>query len=136
VPFTSIKRKRQAASDTASPLAASKVIDVRRPSTDEFKLPTGPLDAADCTPIGEVRFRQRVQVRGRVRSVRVRPWADVPSLELVLVDGTGGITAVFLGRRSVPGIGPGSVMAIEGMVGSQGNRLAILNPHYDLRQFQ
>jgi hypothetical protein len=135
VPFTSAKRRRRPQENDVAERPATEVIDVRRPSADAFALPTGPLEVADSTPIGDVRFRQRVQVRGRVRSLRVRPWADVPSLELVLVDGTGGITAVFLGRRQVPGIGPGTMLAIEGMVGSQGNRLAILNPHYDLRHF-
>ncbi len=135
MPFTSAKRRRWPRREEDDKRPASSVIDVRRPTADAFALPTGPLDVAECTRIGDVRFRQRVQVRGRVRSLRVRPWADVPSLELVLVDGTGGITAVFLGRRHVPGIGPGTLIAIEGMVGSQGNRLAILNPHYDLRHF-
>lgn len=132
--FTSAERRRKQTTDLgdAEP-PPSTVINVRRPTTGGFKLPTGPLDGRECIPIGDVRYRQRAQVRGRVRSLRVRPWADVPSLELVLVDGTGGITAVFLGRRSVPGIEPGTQMAIEGMVGAQGNRLAILNPHYDLR---
>ncbi len=134
--FTSAERKRQKADNAgeAEP-APSTVINVRRPIAGAFALPTGPLDVSDCIPIGEARFRQRVQVRGRVRSLRVRPWADVPSLELVLVDPTGGITAVFLGRRQIPGIVPGTQLAIEGMVGAQGNRLAILNPHYDLRHF-
>ncbi len=136
MPFTNAERKRKrAASGTPAEPAPSEVIDVRRPLADAFALPTGPLEGSACSPIGDVRFRQRVQVRGRVRSLRVRPWADVPSLEVVLVDGTGGITAVFLGRRQVPGIGPGTLMAIEGMVGAQANRLAILNPHYDLRPF-
>lgn len=132
--FTSAERRRKQATDLgdAEP-PPSTVINVRRPVANGFRLPTGPLDTSDRIPIGEVRFRQRAQVRGRVRSLRVRPWADVASLELVLVDDTGGITAVFLGRRSVPGIEPGTEMAIEGMVGAQGNRLAILNPHYDLR---
>lgn len=135
MPFTSARRKRKLGEGDVAP-AAPKVIDVRRPAANAFALPTGPLDASGRMPIGDVRFRQRVQVRGQVRSLRVRPWADVPSLELVLVDDTGGITAVFLGRRQVPGIGPGTRMAIEGMVGAQGNRLAILNPHYDLRHFE
>lgn len=136
MPFTSAeRRRRRSAAGDAEP-APPEVIDVRRPVANAFALPTGPLEAIDSKPIGDVRFRQRVQVRGRVRSLRVRPWADVPSLELVLVDGTGGITAVFLGRRHVPGIVPGTLMAIEGMVGAHGNRLAILNPHYDLRPFE
>ena len=139
MPFTTIdpSAEREPALDAdARRASAPEPIDVRRPSGNDVELPTGLLDPDACTPIGEVRFRQRVQVKGRVRSLRVRPWADVPSLELVLVDGTGGLTVVFLGRRHVAGIRPGSLLAVEGMVGSQGNRLAILNPHYDLRHFE
>jgi RecG-like helicase len=85
-----------------------------------------PIDIAD------VRHRERARVRGRVRSLRVRPWADSPTLELVLVDDTGGITVVFLARRRIGGIRPGSVLTVEGMVGSHERRLAILNPEYIL----
>lgn len=84
-------------------------------------------------PIGEVVYRQRAKVRGRVRSLRVRPWADVPSLECTLVDETGGITVVFLGRRSVGGIGPGTKLTVEGIVGQHNERLSILNPAYQLQ---
>lgn len=86
------------------------------------------------TPIGEVTYRRRAKVRGRVRSVRVRPWADVPSLECTLVDDTGGITVVFLGRRSVGGIGPGTRLTVEGVVGQHNERLSILNPAYQLEK--
>jgi RecG-like helicase len=85
-------------------------------------------------PIGDVRFRARAHVRGRVRSVRVRPWADSPTLEVVLVDDTGGITVVFLARRRIGGVRPGSVMRVEGMVGAHQRRLAMLNPEYELEQ--
>ncbi|HEV3225381.1 MAG TPA: DNA-binding protein [Acidimicrobiales bacterium] len=86
----------------------------------------------DVTPIADLRHRQRANVRGRVRSVRVRPWADSPTLEIVLVDDTGGITVVFLARRRIGGIRPGAMMRVEGMVGSHERRLAILNPEYEL----
>ena len=47
--------------------------------------------------------------RGGSRPLRVQPWADVPTLECVLVDGSGeAITLVFLGRRSIPGIRSGT----------------------------
>ena len=82
--------------------------------------------------IANIRYRERCKVRGRVRSVRVRPWADSPTLEIVLVDDTGGITVVFLARRQVGGIRPGTVMTVEGMVGAHERRLAILNPVYEL----
>jgi RecG-like helicase len=82
--------------------------------------------------IGEVTWRTRVRVTGRVRSVRVQPRAGVPTLECTLVDATGGIGVVFLGRRKVPGIHPGTTLAVEGRVGSYHDRLAILNPEYEL----
>ncbi|HEX4821088.1 MAG TPA: DNA-binding protein [Acidimicrobiales bacterium] len=82
--------------------------------------------------IADARFRERVKVRGRVRSLRVRPWADSPTLEVVLVDETGGITVVFLARRRIGGVRPGAVMSVEGMVGAHERRLAILNPEYEL----
>ena len=90
------------------------------------------MSDAPPIPIADVRHRERVRVRGRVRSLRVRPWADSPTLELVLVDGTGGIAVVFLARRRIGGIRPGSVLTVEGMVGSHERRLAILNPEYEL----
>ncbi len=89
-------------------------------------------DALAVTPIADVCHRQRARVRGRVRSVRVRPWADSPTLEIVLVDDTGGISVVFLARRRLGGVRPGTVMTVEGMVGSHQRRLAILNPEYEL----
>ncbi len=62
--------------------------------------------------------------------MRVRPWADSPTLEVVLVDDTGGITVVFLARRRIGGVRPGAVLRVEGMVGAHQNRLAMLNPEY------
>jgi hypothetical protein len=51
----------------------------------------------------------------------------------VLIDSSGhAITLVFLGRRSVSGIRSGSLLIAEGMVGKHHNRLAIINPTYEL----
>jgi len=87
---------------------------------------------ATLIPIADARVRAHVKVRGRVRSLRVRPWADSPTLEVVLVDDTGGITVVFLARRRIGGVHPGTIMTVEGMVGAHERRLAILNPEYEL----
>ena len=84
------------------------------------------------TPIAEVRYRERASIRGRVRSLRVRPWGDNPTLEVVVVDDTGGLTLVFLARRHLAGMHPGTVMRAEGMVGAHQRRLAMLNPVYEL----
>jgi len=86
----------------------------------------------DVVPIGQVRWRQRARVKGRIRSMRVQPWANVASLECVVVDDTGGLVIVFLGRRQVAGLELGRWLYAEGIVGAHRGYLAILNPEIDL----
>jgi RecG-like helicase len=90
------------------------------------------LMTGEFTPIGEVRWRDRVRVSGRVRSMRVQPWSGVGSLECTIVDDTGGLTLVFLGRSSIGGIRLGTRLVAEGTVAASRDRLAILNPVYEL----
>jgi hypothetical protein len=54
------------------------------------------------------------------------------TLELVLVDDTGALSVVFLGRRSLAGVDVGSRMVVTGTVGVHKARLALLNPTYRL----
>ena len=83
--------------------------------------------------IGDVRWRDVATVEGTVRSLRARPWAEnVASVECTLVDGSGGLELVFLGRRIVGGVGLGTRMRAAGRVGAHHGRLAILNPVYEL----
>ena len=84
------------------------------------------------TPIAEVRHRQRVLVEGKVRRMRVQPWAGVSTLECTLEDDTGALTVVFLGRRHVPGVETGVRMSVSGVVGEHNGNLAVLNPVYEL----
>ena len=90
-----------------------------------------PVDG--CEAIANVRYRDRVRVAGRVRSVRVAPMNEAPTLELEVDDGTAAISAVFLGRRQLAGVGVGSKLVVEGTVGLHRQRLAMLNPVYELR---
>jgi RecG-like helicase len=93
----------------------------------------GRLALDGVTPIGDATWRSRVKVAGRVKALRVQPWSEkVQSLELTLVDGTGGITVVFLGRRSIGGIRLGSRLVAEGTVSETRHQLALLNPAYQL----
>ena len=66
-----------------------------------------------------------------MHSVRIQPHGGVASLECTLVDDTGGVVLIFLGRRSVSGLGVGALLSVEGTVGEDRNRLAILNPIYE-----
>ena len=85
-----------------------------------------------CIPIAEATWRERVRVAGRVRSVRVAPQHDAPTVELILVDGTASISVLFLGRRGIAGVRVGTRMTVEGTVGIHRTRLAILNPSYQI----
>ena len=105
---------------------------------EKGKVSLGPADAAlalrsaGTRPIGEVRWRQRTRVAGRVRSVRVQPRGGTSNLECLLADSSGAVLLVFQGRPQVPGIEPGARMVAEGMVGEWRRRLAMLNPDYEL----
>jgi RecG-like helicase len=78
-----------------------------------------------------VRFRQYVRVEGRIRSVRVQPRVEVPTLECVLVDPTGALSVIFLGRRAIAGIEVGAHLRVDGTAGESHGRLALLNPQYE-----
>ena len=88
--------------------------------------------APGTTPIIDAHWRQKVCVAGRVRSVRVAPQHDAPTLELIIVDASGSISIVFLGRRALAGVSVGTRMTVEGTVGVHKARLAIMNPSYQL----
>jgi RecG-like helicase len=93
----------------------------------------GRLALDGVVPIGDITWRARVKVAGRVKAMRVQPWSEkIQSLELTLVDGTGGITVVFLGRRQIGGVRLGARLVVEGTVSETRNQLAILNPAYQL----
>jgi hypothetical protein len=88
--------------------------------------------SVSAVPIGQVAWRTWVRVRGRIRSIRVQPWAEVGSLECTVVDETGGLLLIFLGRRRIAGVELGRHVVAEGMVGEHRGYLAILNPIVEL----
>jgi amino acid transporter len=82
--------------------------------------------------IADVECRHRVQVTGTVSALRVQPVSGTCNLECTLLDHTGGISVLFLGRRTIAGIDIGTKMTVEGMVVEHHGRLAILNPVYEI----
>ena len=89
-------------------------------------------EPGEPVPIGQLRWRERAMISGRVRSVRTAPVSGSPSVVCELVDDSGGITLVFLGRRTIAGIEPGTRMRVTGTVGETAGRLAMSNPIYTL----
>lgn len=95
-----------------------------------------PTPAADLLTrrvmIADAGWRQRVEVTGRVQTLRVQPLSGVPALECTIVDATAGISVLFLGRHHVAGVEIGTTMTVEGMVVDHHGRLAIMNPVYTI----
>jgi amino acid transporter len=83
------------------------------------------------TPIGQVQARTRAKVAGRVRSVTVKPWGDSASLQVELTDDHSNLTCVFLGRRQIPGLVPGSRIVAEGTVAELRGHPGMINPDYE-----
>ena len=126
VPFHFASR-RQAHATVPTPVVASAVTDHHSNGVAQGTRSSG----EQLRAIANVRWREKVTVEGRVRSMRVRPLADVPSLECVLTDGTGSISAVFHGRREIT---VGSHLRVSGTAVDHHGRLAVLNPIYTLAE--
>jgi hypothetical protein len=98
----------------------------------DTRLPVMPA-VPGAQPIASLQWRTRTRVAGRVKSIRVQPLSDVPTVECVIADASGeAVTLVFLGRRSLAGVHSGTLVSAEGMVGKHKGRLAMINPSYEV----
>ena len=84
------------------------------------------------TSIRDAPDRERVTLRGRLRTVTLRPRAGIPALEAELSDGSGAITVVWLGRRRIAGIDPGRGIEVQGRIGAHEGVRVMYNPRYEL----
>lgn len=89
-------------------------------------------ESSGAVPLAECEDRVPVTVLGTVRAVTIRPRAGTPALEAELYDGSGTVTLVWLGRRTIAGIGPGSEVRATGRITSAEGRRLIYNPRYEL----
>jgi hypothetical protein len=122
---------------TIVPLPARGAPDRRTPHPrypHRAEMPPGDLDASEgAVPIARITPRQQAKVAGRVRSIQVQRWSRIPTLELTIIDTAGDtLVVVFLGRRQIAGIQPGTDVSVEAMVASRSGRLSMLNPIYEI----
>jgi hypothetical protein len=99
---------------------------------DEHHLRSEARSCAYSTPIADLTPGARAVVFGRIKSVVYTPRQHVPTLHAELIDGTGSVTLVWLGRRRIPGIEPGRTLEAQGCVAEAEGGLVIFNPRYDL----
>lgn len=87
---------------------------------------------AGATPIGTCHDRQRVRIRGTITVVTVNPRSEHKWLEASVKDGSGVVTCVWMGRRTLPGIEAGRALIVEGIISCVEGRRTIYNPRYEL----
>ena len=112
----------------------SKLRDAFASRTKDREPPTPPaeVEAEQATTIADAADRERIRVRGTLRTVTMRPRGGVPALEAELFDGTDVVTVVWLGRRQITGIAPGAPIEVQGRIGRYDGVRTIFNPRYEL----
>jgi hypothetical protein len=93
------------------------------------------IQQSSVTPIGNCADQERSDIAGVLRTVTQRPRGPSLTMEADLWDGTGHVTLVWLGRRSIPGIQPGRHLVARGRVTRIKGERTIYNPLYELLPF-
>ena len=112
-----------------SRLGARLTKSVTQIEADELK-----EDAArmGCTPMSDLLDRQEATVSGTVRAVTLRPRVNVPALVIDLYDGSRTINLIWLGRRTIGGIQPGTYLRAHGRLTYSRGIPTIFNPSYEI----
>jgi RecJ-like exonuclease len=85
-----------------------------------------------ATTVVDAKPRESATISGRVVAIRIESIDAQPEFGAQVDDGTGRIDAIFMGRRSVPGIEPGAHVSITGTVCSSNALPRMFNPRYEL----
>lgn len=88
------------------------------------------LKGADA--IADVKLGSITTHTGKIRSLVFRPEVKVPALEAELFDGTGFIVVIWLGRRKISGIKPGTSLSVTGRLVTVDGKLTMYNPKYSI----
>jgi RecG-like helicase len=81
--------------------------------------------------IRDAETRSKVKIAGTVRRITVRPLEGNESLEALLFDGTGEITVVWMGRRTIPGLNLGTRIVAEGLLAEHRAGRRLVNPRFE-----
>jgi amino acid transporter len=86
----------------------------------------------EVRPVGSLTEPGRVTVEGRVISLAIRPVERNSVLAVEIADGTGTLTALFYGRKQIPGVICGSKIRLHGPAGFKAGQPVMINPLYEL----
>lgn len=86
-----------------------------------------------ATLIEDATDRTKSTFSGVVRSVVFNPELAQVRLEAELYDGTGALALIWLGRRRIAGITPGTRLIVTGTVTTAEGRPVVYNPRYEIK---
>ena len=104
----------------------------RSAKEDEAEELRDETDRQGATPICDLANREKADVCGTVRSVTLRPRADVPALVVEIYDGSRPLHLVWLGRREIAGIYAGVQLKASGRVSYYRGIPTMFNPFYTI----
>jgi amino acid transporter len=117
----------------AEPVRPSRRLAAGRDELHAAELQAEILVQPSVTPIDDCADRGVADVAGVLRTVTQRPRGSSLTMEADLWDGTGHVTLVWLGRRSIPGVQPGRHILVRGRVARIRGERTIFNPSYELQ---
>ena len=82
--------------------------------------------------VSDLVARRPATLRGTLGDVRSIEGLHGPRVEAVLLDASGSVVLVFLGRPSIPGLATGTHLVARGTARRHSGRTEILNPLYEL----
>jgi hypothetical protein len=104
----------------------------RLSETDEVRLAEETRAWADgvqaTVRIADAPRREPVRLAGIVSRITVVPTEGKQAVEALVTDGTGEVTAAWLGRSSIPGMVLGTRLILEGVIGETRDGRRIVNP--------
>lgn len=90
------------------------------------------VEAAGAKRIGAVRDREMATLRGTITVLTMKPRSGTPWLEAEFSDGSGTLTLIWMGRRSIPGVVAGRELSVQGRVSYVDGQRRLYNPLYEL----
>lgn len=84
-----------------------------------------------AVPIAETPTRTPVKLAGVVKRITVHPEHGLEALEALLTDGTGEMSVLWMGRRSIAGLTLGTRVIVQGVVGEQRQGRRMVNPSFE-----
>ena len=90
------------------------------------------VESTGANLIADLQDREWAKLRGTITVLTMKPRSGTPWLEAEFNDGSGTVTLIWMGRRSIPGISAGRELIVSGRVSYVDGQRRLYNPLYEL----